>query len=104
MLCERASQSEIRHSKIRSVYWKIFLSYLPLDSSQWNSILALKRDKYDTLCDTFSCVCVRQRIFVINALTACFFARRHLEAIPTKENNPAINLLLDNPLSQATGV
>ena len=78
ILWKRAQNIDIRHSKIRSVYWKVFLSLISNDTSTWTSILQLKREQYDKLKDEY----------ITNAM---------------KEEEDLNNLQMDNPLLSASG-
>ena len=79
MLHKRAQNVDIRHSKIRSVYWKVFLSVIGNDSSFWSSTLKTKRSEYDKLKDEY-----------INN--------------PYKEDEESSdNLVMDNPLLSSSG-
>ena len=77
-LQKRAQNVDIRYSKIRSVYWKVFLSYIDNDTSSWIEQLKQRRDEYDKLKDKY----------INNAM---------------KEDDDANNLVMDNPLLSTQG-
>lgn len=77
-LQKRAQNVDIRYSKIRSVYWKVFLSLIDNDTSSWIQQLKQKRDEYDKLKD------------------------KHINDA-MKEDDDANNLVMDNPLLSTQG-
>lgn len=76
-LQKRAQNIDIRYSKIRSVYWKVFLSLLTNDTSTWTTTLESKRGEYEKLKDQY----------IRNAM----------------KDEEDSNLILDNPLLAASG-
>eukprot|EP01083_Nonionella_stella_P177230 622281_1 len=78
-LHKRAQNVDIRHSKIRSVYWKVFLSVIGNDTASWKHTLHKKRAQYTTLKD------------------------KYINDAMKEDDDSASNLIIDNPLLSASG-
>ncbi|ETO12790.1 hypothetical protein RFI_24585, partial [Reticulomyxa filosa] len=48
-LMGRAEQMDLGHSRIRSVYWKMYLGYVSLEVKRWKTELETKRKAYEQL-------------------------------------------------------
>eukprot|EP01084_Bolivina_argentea_P177964 307702_1 len=78
-LHKRAQNVDIRHSKIRSVYWKVFLSVIGNDTASWKHTLHKKRAQYTTLKD------------------------KYINDAMKEDDDSASNLIIDNPLLSTSG-
>ncbi|ETO30083.1 hypothetical protein RFI_07037, partial [Reticulomyxa filosa] len=81
-LMERAEHVDLRHSRIRSVYWKIYLGYLPIEINTWASCLNEKRSEYTRLCEKY-----------IGSMPIANY----------DDNDGSSDVLIDNPLLHKAG-